>query len=417
MSRNTFVRRQISESPHGRARKYRIQLANVLKSPLAQRASKIAIGLICVFIILSVAAYTIPTAEVVLIPETRVASGVLPITFDSTATDTDRKGSVGALHVKKTVSLERSVPTTGSIDIGTKARGSVMFTNRTGVGFPLLSDQRIRGGDTQYYTVVSDIVIPGATVSPEGDVIPGTVEAEVEAVSGGDRYALPEGRVIALMTVPPEKQDKIFGYVSKAISGGTSQIVRSVSDTDVQRAIEELLQSAKQDVRQEFQGRFGQDVVMSDNLLFFVNLSTSTVPAVSEPASDVLVKCSADVVGVAFQKKTLEEAIVAAIKATTKLDSSEQLFPEVGYQVEQPVQGDEQAYTVKAIVSYSGSIIPLLPIDSLSNKLLGMPENKVRQLLLSQKGVRDVHITQRWNLFSTFPTNPNKIHIKAELPK
>ncbi len=408
MKSRVFVRKQIGEP---RFRDGMSKDAGVRKV-LLQRLSKAGIVLVLIFVAFSGIAYLAPSVDVVVIPETREVNGVLPVTFDSTA-DTLTSDRMRAVHVTKQFRQELTVPTTGSLDIGKKARGYVMFTNRTGIDFPILSDHMIRGGDTMYYTVVADTIIPKASVSPEGEILPGSVEAEVEAVEGGEKTALAAGRIVSLTTVPPERQDKIFGYVSREIKGGSSNIVQSVAEQDVAAALDRLIREFRKTTHQEIAGQYGDAYVVLDELLFASTVASSSIPALLEPAREVTVSLDAEIVGVAVKRQDLENVILEAVTSTAKLEPSERLSSKFDYRVEQPVMTDDKGYGVKSVVTYTVSVVPEFPIEDIVKQVLGMPEHKARQLILSQKRVKDVRIDQHWNLFSTFPSNPKKIHISV----
>lgn len=406
MESRVFVRKQIGDS---RSRAGRNKDVDTRKA-LLERLSKVGIAAVLMLIVFSCVAYIAPRVDVVIIPETRVVNGVLPITFDSTA-DSVSPERMRAVHVTKHFRHDRTVPTTGSIDIGKKARGYVTLTNRTGIDFPLLTDHLIRGGDTMYYTVVVDTIIPRASVSPEGDIVPGTIETEVEAVLGGEKTSLAVGRIIALTTVPPERQDKIFGYVSREIIGGSSNVVQSVAEQDVASAFDQMIREFKQTTHQEIAGQYGDAYVVLDGLLFASTIASSSIPALFEPAREVTVNLEVEIVGVAVKRQDVESVILSAVKSSDKLESSERISSTLDYRIEQPVKTDEKGYGAKALISYAVTVVPELPLEDIAGQLLGLPEHKARQLILSQKGVKDVRIDQNWNLFSTFPSNPKKISI------
>jgi len=410
MESRIFVRKRIGEI--GSRLESASRGSRGSRNDFLQRLSKLGIIAILAFVVVSGIAYLAPSADIIVIPETRKISGVLPILFDSTV-DMATPERMSAVHVTKHFRGERTVPTTGSIDIGKKSRGYVMFTNRTGIDFPILTDHLIRGGDMMYYTVVADTVIPKASVSPEGDIVPGTIEVEVEAVDGGAQTALAAGRVVAVTTVPPERQDKIFGYVSRAIKGGSSNVVQSVAERDITTAIEQMIGEFKQTTHRELTERHGDERVVFDELLFASIIATSSIPGVFEPAREVSVSVEAEIVGVTAKRHDVESAILEAAKSSATLEPSERISSTLDYRIEQPIRTDEKGYGVKAVISYTVTVVPELPLEDIVGQLLGMPEHKARQLILSQKGVRDVRINQHWNFFSTFPSNPKKIHISV----
>lgn len=406
---STFIRRPIGE------RSYRREDIPQKSNIFWQKFSRIIIYLILFFVLFAIFIYVLPRAEITIVTEKREISGSVGVTLDTTVSENETKpGVIPALHFTKQFSIEESFSTTGSLDIGNRARGSATFSNRTGIDWPLLSDHRIRGGENKLYRVFADIQIPKATVSPDGEIVPGSIEVALEAEFGGEAYNLPQGKILALLTVPPEKQDRIFGYVSQDISGGTSQVVQSVSREDASGAELKLITKARKQALEEFSEKFGDGYVLSDSLVFSVRVATSTKPSVNEPGTEVAVSLNAEFGGIAVKKKFIEEAIAEELSRKGPLAEGEALLPDVAYELAVIAPLNEGAYAAKATLQFKGFAAPSLPVEEITLAILGEKERTARLYVLSQKGVRDVHFNYSWNLLRSIPDNPKKVLVKIQ---
>ena len=148
--------------------------------------------------------------------------------------------------------------------------------------------------------------------------------------------------------------------------------------------------------------------------MFVARITTSTVPAVSEPAEEFKIALRAEFGGIAVKGKWVEEAIANEMKTKNPPRNDEMLSPDVTYVLKNVSALDEAGYAAKTVIEYRGSVIPQLPLDELKSQILGKKENKARLFLLSQRGVKDVQFDYQWNLLLAIPDNPKKVILSVQ---
>ncbi|HSH31551.1 MAG TPA: hypothetical protein VK963_02680, partial [Candidatus Saccharimonadales bacterium] len=148
--------------------------------------------------------------------------------------------------------LTATAAATGKKDVGTKAKGEMVVTNRTGAAQVLVAGTRFQAGD-KLFRSDADVTVPGATVDGNGNVVPGKASVQVTAETAGDQFNLAPTRY-TIPALAADKQDKIFGD-GRQMAGGTSKQVAVVTQADIDKARVEALAKDKEAAQKDLDNK------------------------------------------------------------------------------------------------------------------------------------------------------------------
>lgn len=197
---------------------------------------------------------------------TNVDNGIIqPVVRQSTETET--------------ISFEA----TGSKDVGEKATGTVRLTNSSSSSRTLTVGARLTTVGGLVFTLDSAVTVPAATLSwscPADDhLCPGSETVGVTALESGTKYNAASG---SLSGAP----SSVTAAFASATSGGTSEIVNVVEQSDLDTAATRLREQVDEEsAKAELSGQLDSSVKVIDDS-FSVSYGTVTSkPAVGEGLS------------------------------------------------------------------------------------------------------------------------------------
>ncbi len=185
------------------------------------------------------AAFMVPHAQMAITALANPFQETVQSTVDTTATAIDPNNAIIPGKVLTvTQQTKSSAKATGKKDMGTKATGSVTIYN----GWDSQSHTFAAGTTITSKSGLNFVLTEGATVPGAASVIsngaativPGKVAATVEASSAGDGYnAAPT--TFTIPTIPSSQQNSIYASSTAAFTGGTSNVVTIVTDSDISK--------------------------------------------------------------------------------------------------------------------------------------------------------------------------------------
>jgi hypothetical protein len=137
-------------------------------------------------------------------------------------------GTLAAKVITSSKDLAGPFTPTGKQDAGSKATGSMVLTNSSGVDQPLVSGTRFQAPDGNIFLSQQAVTVPAASLDPAGDKINGSATVPVSASQNGDTY----NEASAAYTIPALSNPKISAQGSQ-MSGGITKTVNVVTQPDV----------------------------------------------------------------------------------------------------------------------------------------------------------------------------------------
>jgi hypothetical protein len=223
------------------------------------------------------AAFFAPRATVVISARATESSANARITMGEKAVTSFSGSSLKASsqQQKKDVSIEFDA--TGKKEVGEKATGTMTLTRTSTSSTPInvpAGTSFTASGLTFKSTEAA--TLPGSSVGPGGIEQP-TVTVNVEAAELGDQYNL----------AARNYQSNVGGFSARGsnMTGGTSEEVTVVSETDIQAATDQLAKQDSDEVKAQLAGEFNDTFIVLDQTFKIDNGTPQSSPAVGEQAS------------------------------------------------------------------------------------------------------------------------------------
>ncbi len=279
----------------------------------------VAFVLLAVLIIAS--AFGLPQSTVVVTVAAESFEQTVPIAVSSEEKEAD--GEVGTLAAKGelfTVENDdaRRVTATGKKDVGGKATGSVTVSNAWDSNpLKLNAGTTFTATDGKVFELADAVTVPGATAElRQGQlvVVAGKVTATIKATEPGESYNIKASK-FSIQGIPSERQDKIFGESTKDFSGGFTKQVSVMTQGDIDKAKDEMVDDLKEKAQQELTKQTKDQKLLAEALVSDV-VSVETNPkevGTETDYFDLKVKVKNQVM--TFDEKVVNKAVDVAIRA------------------------------------------------------------------------------------------------------
>jgi len=244
-----------------------------IKVKTPKTAKPFIYGLILAVILFGIALYLTRTqtaTATIKVASQPLARSVTVKVSASDGTDVSKsilKGTVVSTSLEGT----KEIDTSGEKDVGEKAKGDVKIFNNTD------SDKKFKKGttliyeddDVDYkYVTLEDVEIPAKTTemvyNKDLDLdqevsTPGAKTVEVEAAVFGDKYNIKED---SEMEVSGQKSSNFYAKADEDIKGGKSEKVKVVSQEDLTKLKNDLLQELNNNIDAEMGKKIGKSQVL-----------------------------------------------------------------------------------------------------------------------------------------------------------
>lgn len=205
--------------------------------------------------------YYVPSATVSITIQARPITETINITLkdDATAVDPDTS-TVPATYSTKEITGQDEVAVTGTKTVGDPSKGEVTIYNRTSLPKTLLKGT-ILSANSLKFTLDSDVTVASKSAGADYVDVPGKVNVKITASAFGAAGNLKSGTEF---TIANFTKDSFVAKNDAALSGGTSQEVTVVSESDKAA----LLKSLKAKLSNELKNSLLPDQGSGEN--FFV---------------------------------------------------------------------------------------------------------------------------------------------------
>ncbi len=400
MSRYDYHRRTLVDGPYG---------AQAKKSGSSLKRTLFLL-LLFIFVI-SLFIYVFPEVDVILVPATQKVENNFDLTLSSRVKKADlENGLAPARKVEVSDSLEEEFLATGEKNVGEKASGEAVFYNQTGLNQPLTPQNDLVTESGQVFHVKASIVIPKAEVSPEGDIVYGTIAVPVVATEAGSQGNIGPVR-LTIIDLPFIKQSKIYGQVKDKLGGGTDKTVKVVSADDLENAQRKLEGELKPKLRQFLKDKLNQGEVLDEKLARYTDLKTDKIVELGEETETFKMKLSLKLEALVWNKEEIKRLVQEKIAAG--LEGDKRIIPSSVDVFEAKVaEVDWDKGQAKLKIHSINQVTLPVDLEGLKQKIKGLKEYEARRLLLAEPSIRDVRFKFHYSLTSRIPKNSNRINIK-----
>lgn len=359
------------------------------------------------------AAMILPKARIIVKTDTTNIDTKLTITASPKAKELQKEEKIVPARTKefkKTDALK--VPATGEKDNGTKAGGTVTFTNCTGSPVTIPAGTGISSNGLTFITLKAVnldsgnfTLPPTSTCKANGSHVD---EADVVAQSNGDKYNL-SARSYQISGVAGDVR-----AAGEAMTGGTSKIIKVVSQQDVDTAKQKIIDQNLQPGKDEVMKQSKADGYLPVTETFSAGAPVVTAsPNVDAEATEVNVNVVViyTVLGVSDEaiKQLVEDDIKLHIDITKQTILDNGLAKAVFQILDKRPNGD-----VKLSLQAEATAGVQQDTDSIKKTAAGKKKRETIELIKSRPGVMEVEVSYSPFWVQSTPKKTSKITVIFE---
>lgn len=372
-------------------------------------------GLVFILILWYLAAFVMPKAHIVLMTDSTNLTSDIEFTTQPGLDALDVENKVVPSYtreIKKTDS--EKVPATGEKDAGTKATGTITIkncedSNSRNVAVGTL----FAGGGKNYYSTEAKTVPPGFFTG--GGAVCGsqTVIVPVAAASNGESF---NQEAKSYSSNSSALQGK-FTMTGSDMTGGTTRIIKVVSQGDVDGAKQKLADRTGLNVDQDLQKQLQDEgyFVIPDSIVTATPEVTSS-PAVGEEATEVTVTSTIISTMIGVKEDDLKKLISENVR--DQYDPIQQMIESHGlsdaiFRITEKKSDGTSSLTLQTVVV----IVPKIDENELKLAIAGKKRSEATNIIRSRPGIKGATIDYSpfW-VYST-PKKTSKITITFEQAK
>lgn len=387
-----------------------------LKIPNFDRFRLFLFGGIALLVLLIVggifAFIVLPKATITIQTDTTNVNTTLNVTA-KVATKTVDASLLAIPAIKKEVkkSEAEKTPATGQRDEGTKATGTMTVTNCSSDTVTLAAGT-IFGTNGVNFVSNEPITVPKSSYDPTpGGFVcnkNGFKNVEVTAQTPGGSSNL-SSRAYQIQNGPAD-----VTALGSNMSGGTSKLVQIVSQQDIDKAKQKLVDRLTASANAEIKAQFATENTrpLTETFAADAPVVTST-PNVNDPAADVSVSVTINFTQLSVKNDDLKMLVESDVKK--KIDISKQTIQDNGLSkatitLLENKSPNEAKFEIKTL-AVAG---PQLDGDGIKRQVAGKKRSEASNIIKERPGIRDVTITYSpfW-VYST-PKNVKNIIVNFE---
>lgn len=366
-------------------------------------------GIALLLLILFLTVFGRAKASVVIRAETTPVDVAFDMNLNANTAQSDPNTyNLKALYQQSQKTISQSFSPTGQKDLGTKASGQMSFSIKCSDvdgSPPTISSGTSVSSNS--LTFLTQQAVSLTTPSFNGGC-KFTGSTTVVAQNNGDQYNL------------SPRSYSVAGYSSVSgsgsqMSGGTSKIVKVVSQSDVDKAKEQISQQDVSQVKDELKKAMGADVTIFDDSFAVTFGDIVSEPAVGQEANDGKLTASTTYSMLGVTNKDLGASLDAFV-VTKMTNKDQQRVYDNGIKnvkFEKVSSTDKTAvYKVSTLAQYG----PQFDTEELKNNLAGKKFGEMRSYLQDLPGVKgvDIKLSPFW---ARKAPNASRIKISLDVDK
>jgi hypothetical protein len=350
-----------------------------------------------------------PKANIVIKTDTTTVVSSFDFTASTNLTELDIAGKkIPAVSKESKKTDVEVVPATGQRDDGTKASGEVTLS----VACTVLTTVEIPSGTTVSTGGINFITQEDAELdTPFGP--PGNCRyrdtVEVIAAQNGDNGNIGSGKSFTV-----SGYSNVTGTNDDGFGGGTSKIVKIVSQGDIDNALTKMKSRQDETAKQELKGLLETESLyaLQETLLAGEPKVTPT-PAVNAEATEVSVSAETVYTMLGIKRDDLSQIVKDDIQE--EIDTEKQAITNDGID-ESIMRINNQTTPTESFISFRTSVTagPEIDENAIKEAVRGKKRGEVQQYISNQPGVTDVTVSYSPFWVYTTPKAAKKITITIE---
>ncbi|HEX7259563.1 MAG TPA: hypothetical protein VF272_01375 [Candidatus Saccharimonadia bacterium] len=358
--------------------------------------------------------YYLASAKVTLFANASQVNTKFAFTADPAAKRSDIGNNLlSAQRLSLSKAVTASVEATGTKDLGSKARGSVIVSNSYDSNdHPLVSGTRFVASNGLVFRSTEDAVVPGGSLK-SGKVVPGQVSVAVQADQNGDQYNLGPGKY-TIPGLPADQQSGISGQ-GEQMSGGTTKTAKVVTQPDIAKAQAAALESDRPASAKELANKASDSQTVIDASLQQNVTSSDSNPAVNSEAQTATLTLQVTYSQLAVEKSDLSK--LARTEESKQLGGQSQIYDDGSDKLEialvaKPQSADSAQKFNAAATAFAGTKIDTA---ALAKELKGKKYGDALDIAQRVPGVDRAEISLKPGWFTRLPGISSHINITIKV--
>ena len=389
-----------------------------LKIPNFNKFRKIlvigVVGVVALIVLFLIFGNLFNKAVINISTKTQPVNANITINLDtSTKTLNTATSTVPAVAQSTSKSTSQSVPTTGQVNNGNKATGSVSLTATYCSGQPPNSGPPSVPSNTGFTASgISYVTQNATTFSSKGTFYQGCTSfasngsTNLIAQTGGSSGNIASG---ANFTAPGT-YSQVSGTNSSTFTGGTDNMVNAVSQTDINSATQKIGTIDTSPVKIALENQLKQAGLTPIVGTFNTGATTTTAaPTLGTPGNQVTVTQNITYTMLGVQKSYLSQLVITNINS--QINTSQQSIIDDGVSNAQYSTLQSNATTAQVTMQDTASVGALINSQSIKKEIAGKKSGDVQSTIKSIPGVTDVTVKLSPFWVTTVPTDLSKVVI------
>lgn len=368
------------------------------------------IGLVLLIFLMVLAFNVLPKATIHIATNAVSINSSLNLNLSTTARQLDpTNGTIPAKLVTQQKTSTQQTPATGQKNNGNKAGGTVTLTNCSGADTVIPGGTGVSsGGNT--YIVQTSVTVPDSNYTILGKCKnDGKADVQVLAQNGGSSYNLSSGANFTVAGHP-----SITG-VGQTISGGTDNIVKVVSQGDIDSA-KSKISIQDNDVKQALQKNLEADNYFAVLATFSGGTPTySTSANAGDAASSVTVTATVNYTMFGVREDDLNTLIDENVKG--QINTSKQAILSRGLDKATFNVSSQNDKSAQVTLTTEAAVGPDIDTASIAREAAGKKPGAVKSELETNPDVTGVSVKLSPFWVTSVPKKTSKIHVTIEKPR
>ena len=332
--------------------------------------------------------------------------------FEISALLGDNQGNIKGELVEISKQKSKTIETTGTKNIGEKAKGNINLTDTGYNSRPntttLVAGTRFVSPDGLVFKSTANVTIPGfETVA--GNTKPGsTVSVPVEASEPGEKYNISASN----FSIPALSTKLILASSSSAMAGGSTRVAKVVAKNDIEnlknQLSEEMLTEAKEEIGKKTKDKMVLEAAIKEDVI-----KEEFSAQEAQEAQELTLNTDKNYWLIVFSEKDVKNEIEGRV--TTGLDDNKELvkdrFDDLEYKIIDQNKDNGLIFSVSASVY----IIEKLELDQSKYDIAGKDKNEAIEYFKGKEKVLDAKV-EFWPFWvNKIPLNRSRIFIEIEV--
>lgn len=384
---------------------------SLTRVPQSLRRLPIVVGALGIILILITLYWFVPRATVTVFETPEFLSDVASVTVDPTATVADSNTHIiPGKKQEHSVSGEKSIPVTGTKQVGDPAKGTVTIYNKI-TSSKTFSKGTVLISGALSFTLDGDVTVASASENlAQSNLTYGKANAAITASAIGPNSNLPAGSDFTFKSI---SSDDAIARNDQVLAGGTSRDITVVTRADYDALIkaltDELVGKAKTDLAQ---GVGGGEKLIDQTIKSTVTDKTFS-QEIDQEAKELHGKVTISVTGISYTDRDLSSLFKSSIES--KIPQGYTFSEEQSKAVVDNAQVKKDG-TIILNVTFRGAALPALSSATIQKDIAGKSLESAQEYLKNVRGVGGAEFNFRWSPSKNrLPINKNNISVSISL--